>query len=50
MPPVNKPPLNLSDEEIVAVAAFLQSLGGKVTVKPMTKPNFEKTGEKREGN
>lgn len=50
MPPVNKPPLNLSDEEIVSLTAFLQSLGGKVTVKPMTKPNLEKIGEKREGN
>ena len=48
MPPVNKPPLNLSDEDIVALVAFLQSLGGKVTVKPTTKPNFEKIGEKRE--
>jgi len=33
MPPANRPPLNLTDEEITAVVAFLQSLGGKPTVK-----------------
>ncbi|MFQ5786765.1 MAG: c-type cytochrome [Thermodesulfobacteriota bacterium] len=49
MPPVNKPPINLSDEEIVAIVSFLQSLGGEVTVKSTTKPNSEKIGKKQEG-
>jgi len=49
MPPVNKPPINLSDEEIVAIVSFLQSLGGEVSVKSTTKPNSEKIGKKQEG-
>ena len=32
MPPVHKPPTALSDGELIAVAAFLQSKGGSVTV------------------
>ena len=32
MPQINKPPIGLSDQEILAVIAYLQSLGGKVTV------------------
>jgi mono/diheme cytochrome c family protein len=32
MPVINKPPIGLSDQEILAVMAYLQSLGGKVTV------------------
>jgi mono/diheme cytochrome c family protein len=32
MPVINKPPIGLSDQEIIAVIAYLQSLGGKVTV------------------
>jgi cytochrome c2 len=32
MPVINKPPIGLSDQEILAVIAFLQSQGGKVTV------------------
>jgi len=32
MPVINKPPIGLSDQEILAVIAYLQSLGGKVTV------------------
>jgi mono/diheme cytochrome c family protein len=32
MPVINKPPIGLSDQEILAVIAFLQSNGGKVTV------------------
>jgi mono/diheme cytochrome c family protein len=32
MPTINKPPIGLSDQEILAVIAYLQSLGGKVTV------------------
>lgn len=37
MPAVNKNPIALSDGEILAVVAFLQSLGGKVTVDGKTK-------------
>ncbi len=32
MPPANKPPVALSEGDLDAVVAFLQSLGGKVTV------------------
>jgi mono/diheme cytochrome c family protein len=32
MPVINKPPIGLSDQEILAVIAYLQSMGGKVTV------------------
>jgi mono/diheme cytochrome c family protein len=32
MPPINKPPIGLTDQEILTVIAFLQSNGGKVTV------------------
>ncbi|RMD52114.1 MAG: cytochrome c [Nitrospirae bacterium] len=33
MPPANKPPANLNDKEITALVAYLQSLGGRPTVK-----------------
>jgi mono/diheme cytochrome c family protein len=33
MPPANKAPANLNDNEITAVIAYLQSLGGRPTVK-----------------
>jgi len=32
MPPMNKPPFSLTDEEILCVIAYLQSLGGTPTV------------------
>lgn len=32
MPPISKPPISLTDEEILTVIAYLQSLGGKPTV------------------
>lgn len=32
MPAINRPPINLSDNEILAVIAYLQSLGGEPTV------------------
>ena len=35
MPPMNKPPASLNDAEIAAVIAWLQSLGGEITVKPV---------------
>jgi hypothetical protein len=37
MPVINKPPIGLSDQEIRAVIAYLQSLGGTATV-TMTSP------------
>jgi len=37
MPVINKPPIGLTDQEIIAVIAYLQSLGGKVTVNLNTK-------------
>jgi hypothetical protein len=36
MPPVDKPPIDLSDMEMLAVIAYLQSLGGTPTVTPST--------------
>jgi mono/diheme cytochrome c family protein len=33
MPPANRPPANLTDEEITALVAYLQSLGGRPTVR-----------------
>ncbi len=38
MTPMNKPPVSLNDAEIAAVIAFLQSLGGEITVKPVAPP------------
>jgi mono/diheme cytochrome c family protein len=32
MPEIHKPPIGLTDPEILAVIAYLQSMGGKVTV------------------
>ncbi len=32
MPPVQKPPISLTEGEIIALTAFLQSKGGRVTV------------------
>ncbi len=32
MPVINKPPIGLTDQEILTVVAYLQSLGGKTTV------------------
>jgi len=34
MPVINKPPVGLSEPELLAVIAFVQSLGGEVTVQP----------------
>ncbi len=34
MPAIDKPPVSLSETEMLAVTAFVQSLGGKVTVEP----------------
>lgn len=40
MPPVNQPPIGLSDLEIRMVVAYLQSLGGTPTVEPNAKLPF----------
>jgi hypothetical protein len=34
MPVINRPPIDLTDQELLTVIAFVQSLGGKVTVEP----------------
>ncbi|TKS57838.1 MAG: conserved membrane hypothetical protein, Cytochrome bd-type quinol oxidase subunit 1-like [Nitrospira sp.] len=34
MPHINKPPVGLSEPELLAVIAFVQSLGGEVTIQP----------------
>ena len=36
MPKINKPPIGLTDQEILTVLAYLQSLGGTPTVTPDT--------------
>lgn len=40
MPFINKPPINLSDQEILTVIAYLQSLGGTPTVTMQTKLKY----------
>ena len=37
MPPINRPPIGLSDKEILAVIAYLQTKGGEATVTLKTK-------------
>jgi mono/diheme cytochrome c family protein len=34
MPAINKPPVGLSEPELLAVMAYVQSLGGEVTIQP----------------
>jgi cytochrome c2 len=43
MPAIDRPPIDLTEREIVAVVAFLQSNGGEITVAPDT--HFESAGE-----
>lgn len=44
MPVINKPPIGLNNDELAAVAAFLQSVqGGKVTVTPKVVASFAGT-------
>lgn len=45
MPAVNKPPSQLTEVEMAAVVAFLQSMGGEITVTVITKADFEKIGK-----
>jgi hypothetical protein len=40
MPPINKPPIGLTDQEILCVMAYLQSLGGTPTVTLQTKHHY----------
>jgi mono/diheme cytochrome c family protein len=40
MPPVNKPPIGLNDQEILCVIAYLQTLGGTPTVTMQTKHHY----------
>jgi hypothetical protein len=40
MPTINKPPIGLSDDEILCVIAYLQSLGGTSTVTMQTKHHY----------
>jgi mono/diheme cytochrome c family protein len=40
MPTINKPPIGLTDQEILCVIAYLQSLGGTPTVTLQTKHHY----------
>ena len=40
MPPVNQPPIGLTDQEILCVIAYLQTLGGTPTVTMQTKHHY----------
>lgn len=40
MPPINQPPIGLTDQEILCVIAYLQSLGGTPTVTLQTKHKY----------
>ena len=40
MPPVNQPPIGLTDQEILCVIAYLQGLGGTPTVTLQTKHHY----------
>jgi hypothetical protein len=40
MPPVNQPPIGLTDQEIMCVIAALQSLGGTPTITMQTKHHY----------
>ena len=40
MPPVNRPPIGLTDQEILCVIAYLQTLGGTPTVTLQTKHRY----------
>ena len=51
MSPVHKPPTSLTEGEVIAVAAYLQSQGGKVTISypgslPVLKEQIAKAGGK----
>jgi hypothetical protein len=44
MPTINKPPVGLTDDEILTVIAYLQSLGGQTTVTMQTKLPWQAGG------
>jgi mono/diheme cytochrome c family protein len=44
MPVINKPPIGLTDDEILTVIAYLQTLGGKTTVTMQTKLPWQAGG------
>ena len=44
MPQINKPPIGLTDDEILAVIAYLQSLGGTTNVTMETKHRWSSGG------
>jgi mono/diheme cytochrome c family protein len=44
MTPANKPPLNLTDDEVLTVIAFLQSLGGTPSVTMKTELKYQGSG------
>ena len=44
MPVINKPPIGLTDKEILCVIAWLQSLGGKPSVTMTTKLSYQTEG------
>ncbi len=44
MPHINKPPIGLTDQEILCVIAFLQSLGGTPTVTMQTVHHYNSAG------
>jgi len=44
MPVINKPPIGLTDEEILCVIAYLQGLGGTPNVTMQTKHQYNKGG------
>lgn len=49
MPSINKPPIGLTDDEILAVIAYLQSLGGTVTVNMQTRIGGQAGGTSASG-
>src|SRR4029453_8834969 len=42
MPTINKPPIGLTDQEILCVMAYLQTLGGTPTVTLQTKHRYNR--------
>jgi hypothetical protein len=44
MPVINKPPIGLTDDEILCVIAYLQSLGGTSTVTMLTRHHYNGGG------
>jgi len=44
MPPINQPPIGLTDQEILTVIAYLQSLGGTPTVTMQTTHKYKGAG------